>query len=131
MNDELKRSKEICEQLLKKNKAHEVKVESLTKDLARFTNGKETLDVILGTQWLSNEKFGIAYDGFMKYEKYKNYFVKASSSSQPSITCFYCNHKGHMINSCPIKKGTFKAKKVWVPKGPLPNITNTQGLKVA
>ncbi|XP_057997284.1 uncharacterized protein LOC131176299 [Hevea brasiliensis] len=90
LNKELEDSKTACEKLIEKNRILETKVESLTNDLAKFTNGTQILDTLLGSQRLSNQKSDLGYDGFMHYGKYKNFFVKACSYSFPNVICFYC-----------------------------------------
>ncbi|XP_058002317.1 uncharacterized protein LOC131179478 [Hevea brasiliensis] len=110
LNKELEDSKFACEKLIEKNRILETKVESLTNDLAKFTNGTQILDTLLGSQRLSNKKSGLGYDGFMHYEKYKNFFMKASSYSLPNVICFYRNQNGHMVSHCPIRKGMFRSK---------------------
>ncbi len=67
----------------------------------------------------------------MHYGKYKNFFVKASSSSLPNVICFFCNQNGHMVSHCPIRKGSLKVKKICVPKGTVSNVSNPQGPKFA
>ncbi|XP_057985288.1 uncharacterized protein LOC131170241 [Hevea brasiliensis] len=82
LNKELEDSKIACEKLIEKNRILETKVESLTNDLAKFTNGTQILDTLLGSQRLSNQKSGLGYDGFMHYGKYKNFFVYLRSKQE-------------------------------------------------
>ncbi|XP_057997747.1 uncharacterized protein LOC131176690, partial [Hevea brasiliensis] len=82
LNKELEDSKIGCEKLIEKNRILETKVESLTNDLAKFTNGTQILDTLLGPQRLSNKKSGLGYDGFMHYGKYKNFFYVDSACSR-------------------------------------------------
>ncbi|XP_057999032.1 spindle assembly checkpoint component MAD1-like [Hevea brasiliensis] len=55
LNKELEDSKFACEKLIEKNRILETKVESLTNDLAKFTNGTQILNTLLGSQRLSNK----------------------------------------------------------------------------
>ncbi|XP_058005329.1 uncharacterized protein LOC131181317 [Hevea brasiliensis] len=82
MNKELEDSKIACEKLIEKNRILETKVESLTNDLAKFINGTQILDMLLGSQRLSNKKSSLGYDGFMHYGKYKNFFVCLRSKQE-------------------------------------------------
>ena len=80
---------------------------------------------MLGVQRGVLNKRGLGYKPFIKAKYLKNYFVKASTSSESNITCNYCGNKGHISSSCPIqKKHHMGTKKVWVPKG---TKTNHQG----
>ncbi|XP_021687658.2 uncharacterized protein LOC110670037 [Hevea brasiliensis] len=124
LKKELEDSKTTCEKLIEKNRMLKAKVESLTNDLAKFTNGTQILDTLLGSQRFSNKKSGLDYNGFMHYGKYKNFFVKASSSSLPNVICFHYNQNGHMVSHCPIRKGSLKVKKIWVSKGTVSNVSN-------
>ena len=56
------------ENLLLKNK-----VNSLTKDLAKFMKGKENLVLVLGIQKCSLDELGLGYS-HSNCEKYYNYF---------------------------------------------------------
>ncbi|XP_057985376.1 spindle assembly checkpoint component MAD1-like [Hevea brasiliensis] len=82
LNKELEDSKIACEKLIEKNRILETMVKSLTNDLAKFTNGTQILDTLLGSQRLSNQKSGLGYDGFMHYGKYKNFFVCLRSKQE-------------------------------------------------
>ena len=55
--------------LLKTNDDLQKKIERLTKDLERFTKGRQNLDILLGNQWFSNEKFVLGFIGFVKNKK--------------------------------------------------------------
>ncbi|KAG8657389.1 hypothetical protein MANES_03G065680v8 [Manihot esculenta] len=64
LKKELEISKQNCEKLSEKNKVLERKTESLTKDLTKFTKGKQSLELLFGSQRMSGEKSGIGYNGF-------------------------------------------------------------------
>ncbi|XP_058006836.1 spindle assembly checkpoint component MAD1-like [Hevea brasiliensis] len=88
LNKELEDSKIACKKLIEKNKILETKVESLTNDLAKFTNGTQILDTLLGSQRLSNQKSGLGYDGFMHYGKYKNFFCYILNNKKDNLKKF-------------------------------------------
>jgi len=99
----------------------------LSDVMLKFTNGQKMLDNMLNSQKCVFDKGGIGYKPNLKQKYYKNYFVKATSTSDHKIVCHYCNQNGHMKNRCPIKRNVYYgAKYIWVPKG---IITNTQGPK--
>ena len=110
------------------------KVNSLTKDLANFVKGKENLDLILGIQKYSLDKEGLGYSVSNCEKYYRNFFVKASTSSNHLIYCNYCGIKGHISSSCYIKKNDLKKRNfVWIQKGtkrPYSIETNQKGPKM-
>ena len=73
------------------------------------------------------DKRGLGYKPKLKQKYYKNYFVKATSTSDHKIVCHYCNGNDHMKLRCPVKRNAYYGVKyIWVPKG---TITTTQGPK--
>ena len=111
------------------------KVDSLTQDLARFTQGKRNLDILLGSQRCCFNKSGIGYDSFNDQKSYSYMITKSS----PSFTlCNFCGKSGHISHVCPSRKKSSRGikfvwirkdrmketgsnakgpKKIWVPKG--------------
>ena len=61
------------------NEVLQKKIDSLTKDLERFTNGRQNLDALLGNQRMSNNKSGLGYNGFN---------AEAGSSKESSLKVF-------------------------------------------
>ena len=53
--------------------------------------------------------------------------------NKPHITCFYCGQKGHGIDTCAHRKGTYTPnvieKLVWIPKAFTSKSTNSNGHK--
>lgn len=93
------------------------KIEELESTLAKFTQGKETLDKMLGKQKLVLDKTGIGYSHSGKQKYYKNYFVKSMQNTS-RMTCYYCCRKGHYSYACALKNNIYIGnKKVWIPKG--------------
>ncbi|XP_058008180.1 uncharacterized protein LOC131182852 [Hevea brasiliensis] len=85
LNKELEDSKIACEKLIEKNRILETKVESLTNDLAKFTNGTQILDTILGSQRLSNQKSGL---GLPKINFEKDHVCKPCSLGKQTKVSF-------------------------------------------
>ena len=99
----------------------------LNEIVLKFTNGQKNLDKLLNSKKCVFDKGGLGYKPNLKQKYYKNYFVKATSTSDHKIVCHYCNQNGHMSFRCPVKRNAYYgAKCIWVPKG---TISNTQGPK--
>jgi hypothetical protein len=60
-------------------------IKDLTKTLAKFVNGKENLDMLLGRQRCVFNKEGLRYAPKNKQKFYKNLFVKESCSNLHSL----------------------------------------------
>jgi hypothetical protein len=106
-------------------------IKDLTRTLAKFVNGKENLDMLLGRQMCVFNKEGLRYAPKNKQKFYKNFFVKEFCSNSSFITCKSCGRNGHIANVCPMKKTIHKKNykgsnpevvnnwnthKAWVPK---------------
>jgi cell division protein FtsB len=118
-------------ELLKNENANlKKKCDDLNASLAKFVNGRERLDAILGSQRASYRKEGL---GFVPYTKRqdasKSSFIKASTSSTPFVTCYYCGRKGHISQSCWYKRNEHKIKTMWVPRNHSKIMTNKEGPK--
>jgi len=68
-------------------------IKDLTKTLAKFVNGKENLDMLLGRQRCVFNKEGLRYAPKNKQKFYKNFFVKESCSNSSFTTCKSCGRK--------------------------------------
>ena len=83
--------------------------------LSKLTKGKDSLDILLGSQRVSFSKACIGFDPIQKKGFYKNLFLQ-----KPTLACHYCNKVGHTSPTCPLKRTNLKTKKmvkqVWVPK---------------
>ena len=77
---------------------------------------KHNPDALLGNQLFSNGRQGLGYKNVVKAKRHENHFVRASSSTHSHVTCFYCNHSGHIVKFCAYKKNVSKANLIWVPK---------------
>ena len=85
------------------------------------------LDNMLNSKKCVFDKGGLGYKPNLKQKYFKNYFVKATSTSDYKIVYHYCNQDGHMKYRCPVKRNAYYGVKcIWVPKG---TIANTQGHK--
>ena len=135
-NDSLKKkienldiSSKICQmcEILK------AKVDDLTKSLEKFTNGKKNLDTLLGNQRIGLNKEGLGYEQITSKSFLKNFFVRKSMGNKPHITCYYCGQKGHGIDTCAHRKGTYVPsageKLIWMPKSSIIKSANPNGPK--
>ncbi|XP_058219533.1 uncharacterized protein LOC131330063 [Rhododendron vialii] len=128
-NESLRTSLEKEKEYLKdisKNESLEKQIDDLTNSLSKLTNGKESLDILLGKQMVSFHKAGIGYNP----TQHKNLFGKdVPPSSHSKLTCHYCGKIGHISPTCPMKGySSSNAKKVWVPKNRIN--ANLQGPKM-
>ena len=98
----------------------------MKNSLAKFSIGKNNLDVILGKQRCVFDKAGIGYKPEKQHKFYKNFFASTQKYNSPFLTCFYCGRKGHDTSTCYFRKKCNNIKMIWVPKGSSVN-TNTQG----
>jgi len=88
--------------------------------LAKFTLGKNNLDIILGKQRCVFDKARLGHNPENQQKMYKNLFASTQKNSSPFLKCFYCGKKGHSASTCYIRKnGSSIGKMVWVPKGSL------------
>ena len=83
------------------------KVDDLTKSLEKFANGEKNLDTLLGNRRLGFKKERLGYEQNASKILFKNLFVRKSMGNKPHITCFYCGQKGHGIDICAHRKGTY------------------------
>nr|KYP62970.1 hypothetical protein KK1_017531 [Cajanus cajan] len=93
-------------------------IRNLRSTLAKFTSGRNNLDIILGKQKCVFDKEGLGYNPQKQQKKYKNFFIPSQVTSFPFTTCFYCAKKGHNSSRCYIRKNFSNSKNmVWIPKG--------------
>ncbi|GKV11303.1 hypothetical protein SLEP1_g22568 [Rubroshorea leprosula] len=129
-NDESNKAlKKENEDLKKENENLRKKVCDLENVISKFTLSKEKFDSILKSQKSVYDKGGIGFDYSKKQKTFKNFFVRVSQFSNPNVTCYCCNAKGHFAYACPLKRliAQGKVKQIWVPKGTLSS--NSQGPK--
>lgn len=147
MYEEIKKDHKLLEDMnaLLKKKANdrltsfielERKVESLQFDLAKFTNGRNNLNVLLGNQKNANEKSGIGYRPNRNAQKNHKFvgsklihdvFIKPTQSTSSAFSCHFCCKKGHIYFDCKLKKFANKGwKQVWRVKKSVIE-TNHQG----
>jgi hypothetical protein len=90
------------EDLKNENDAFKKQVEDFTSTLAKFTQGRDNLDVLLGGQNKSINKSGL---GFNCVEKQKsNEHVNQSTMYSCFSICDFCNKKDHLLHKCRLKK---------------------------
>ena len=100
----------------------------MKNSLAKFTIGKNNLDIILGKQRCVFNKVGSGYRLDKQEKLYKNFFASTQKNSSPFLTCFYCGKKGHSASTCYFRKNSNNIKMIWVPKRSLIK-TNIEGSK--
>lgn len=100
------------------------KVDLVTHDLAKFTQRKKNLDILLRSQRCCFNKSGLGYNLIGDQKLYVDTIVKSS-------TCNFCEKIGHISHTCPIReKFTNRIKFVWIPKDKVKEIfSNTNILK--
>ena len=98
------------------------KCDNLQKLVLKFSKGQDNLDKLLGSQKMSFNKEGIAYNPFNKKKIYKNLFVKEAPKNE--IICNYCLRKGNISYSCSLRKSKMKITQLWVPKDAKPPYIN-------
>ena len=112
------KSSEKLNVLEDENKALKIEVVSLNEILAKFTQGKESLDKLLKNQRSVLNRTGLGYKPETKQKVYADYFKKSSQQQNPANVCHYCNKKGHHFNICWYNKNVYNGiKMMWVPKG--------------
>jgi len=95
-------------------------IKDLKDSLAKFTIGKNNLDIILENQRCVFDKAGLGYKLEKQQKMYKNFFASTQKISFPFLTCFYYGKKGHSASTCYFRKNNSSIGKiVWVPKGSL------------
>ena len=104
-------------------------IEDLKIALAKFTLGKNNIDIIFGKQRCVFDEAELGYNPKNQQKMHKNFFVSTQKASSPLLTCFYCGKNDHSASTCYIRNnGSTIGKMVWVPKGSLLK-TNIQGPK--
>jgi hypothetical protein len=83
------------------------KVEDLNNVLAKFTMGRDKLDIILGNQKGSYNKAGLGYQPKRDSLPFKRNFSPNKTSSRPFVKCFYCNKSGHTSSICNLRKNQY------------------------
>jgi hypothetical protein len=106
------------------------KVEDLNNVLAKFTMGRDKLDIILGNQKGSYNKAGLGYQPKRDSLPFKRNFSPNKTSSRPFVKCFYCNKSGHTSSICNLRKNQYLNNR-WegISNGTLPK-ANSQGPKM-
>jgi hypothetical protein len=106
------------------------KVEDLNNVLAKFTMGRDKLDIILGNQKGSYNKAGLGYQPKRHTLPFKRNFSSNKTSSSPFVKCFYCNKNGHTSSICNLRKNQYMNNR-WegISNGTFPK-TNTKGPKM-
>ncbi|CAJ2652972.1 unnamed protein product [Trifolium pratense] len=106
------------------------KVEDLNNVLAKFTMGRDKLDIILGNQKASYNKVGLGYQPKRHTLPFKRNFSSNKTSSRPFVKCFYCNKNGHTSSICNLRKNQYLNNR-WegISNGALPK-ANSKGPKM-
>jgi hypothetical protein len=107
-----------------------IEIEDLQNTLAKFTMGRENLNIILGNQKGTYNKAGLGYHPKNHEKLFRKFFRPNKTSSSPFVKCFYCGREGHTSSICNLRKNNdMNGKWKWIPKGTLPN-ANSQGPKM-
>ena len=123
--------KSHVDELMKENEVLKKKSNELNEIVLKFTSGQKNLEKLLSTQKCVFDKGGLGYKPYLKQKYYKNYFVKATSTSDHKIICHYCNGNGHMSFRCPVKRNVYYgAKCIWVPKETKSNVQGPKSIWV-
>ena len=75
-------------------------IKDLKNSPAKFSIGKNNLDIILGKQRCVFDKAGLGYKPDKQQKFYKNFFASTQKNSSPFLTCFYCGKKGYGTSTC-------------------------------
>ena len=70
---------------MKENEVLKKKSNELNKIVLKFTSGQKILKKLLSTKKCMFDKGGLGYKPNLKQKYYKNYFVKATSTSDHKI----------------------------------------------
>ena len=97
----------------------------MTSTLAKFTQGRDKLDFLLGGQNKSLNKSDLAFNGVEK-QKLSEHINQSSMYSCFSI-CDFCYRKDHLSHKYRLKKNGIPKNMLWESKGIMPN---KQGLDV-
>lgn len=107
---------------------NEEEIISLKKDLAKFVQGEENLNIMLGAQRSSLDKQGIGYNLVKNITSTTNKIRVINNKPRnkplycsPFVTCKNCGLKGHFDTNC----NKIKIKQVWVKKRDLIATNNT------
>ena len=95
-------------------------IEDLKIALAKFTLGKNILDIIFGKQRCVFYEARLGYNPENQQKMHKKFFASTQKASSPLLACFYCGKNDYSVSTCYIRKnGSSIGKMVWVPKGSL------------
>ncbi|GAV86627.1 hypothetical protein CFOL_v3_30054 [Cephalotus follicularis] len=140
-----KSKEEKIDILEKENDSLKIDVHALKKTFSNFSNSREKLEKILGTQRCVFDKAGLGYDEMNNVKHYQNFFERKKKidkdklikeiikKKNTNVCCYYCERNGHISVSCFYKKNTLSSskmvriKKIWVPKGT--TVTHPKGAK--
>lgn len=120
------------ENILKCNDCNilKIEIEDLQNTLAKFTMGRENLNIILANQKGTYNKAGLGYHPKNHEKLFRKFFRPNKTSSSPFVKCFYCGREGHTSSICNLRKNNdMNGKWKWISKGTLPN-ANSQGPKM-
>ena len=76
---------------MKENEVLKKKNHELNEIVLKFTSVQKNLEILLSTKKCVFEKEGLGYKPNLKQKYYKNYFFKATSTSDHKIVCHYYN----------------------------------------
>ena len=116
--------KSHVDELIKENEVLKKKSNEHNEIVLKFKSGQKNLKKLLNSKKCVFDKGELVYKLSLKQKYYKNYFVKATFTSDHKIIFHYCNQNGHIQYKCLVKRNAYHGVKcIWVLKG---TITNTQ-----
>ena len=83
--------KSHVDELIKQNEVLKKMSNELNEIVLKFTSGQKNLEKLLNSKKCVFDKGGLGYKPNLKQKYYKNYFVKATSTSDHKIVCHYYN----------------------------------------
>ncbi|XP_047161390.1 uncharacterized protein LOC124831443, partial [Vigna umbellata] len=106
---------------------HQEKIDYLTSTIAKLTQGKDNLDVVLRSSGRAINRQGIGYKANSNRINPKKFI---DLSKPITNACFYCNTIGHNVRNCYYRKvGVSKGKYKWIPNEQ-PPATHNKGPKL-
>ena len=88
----------------------------MKKDLSKFVKGKRNLNALLGIQKSSYDKGGVGFVYGNHDKCQRNFFVRATQNSTPSLKCNFCGKNGHLSQSCFYKNSHAYDSHGWVSR---------------
>lgn len=82
----------------------ENKIKDLHNTLDKFTKGRDNLNLILGSQMVSYNKFGLIYEPTINAKSFSKICHANSTTKCNMVRCKYCNKNDHVTLFCFVRK---------------------------